>query len=139
MGDVFRLNEPSVMSDILNGDIILVHFASGLYYHVRGVGASICEYLFAGGDLAHAAQLLADHFKLAPDQVLGDASRFVESLLTNGLLVKAEFEPAKPKMRISVSVYQAPSCEKFDDMADQLLLDKIDDPSQNAEWTPSSS
>jgi hypothetical protein len=37
-------------------------------------------------------------------------------------------------MKITAGVYSTPQCEKFDDMADQLLLDKIDDENQDEQW-----
>ena len=51
MGGMFRLNEPQVVCEALEGDLILLHFESGLYYNIRGIGADICQHLLSGGSL----------------------------------------------------------------------------------------
>jgi hypothetical protein len=125
----FRLNQPHVASEELAGDLMLLHFGSGLYYNLSGVGADMCAFLLAGGTVAAAAAAMATRFGLEVSVVNRDVEVFVRRLVDEGLLV-ATPRPAYTKpMRITAKVYEPPQFQKYDDMADQLLLDKIDDQS----------
>jgi hypothetical protein len=134
MGGVYRLNEPQVACEALDGDLILLHFESGFYYNIRGVGADICQHLLAGGSLETATSELAARFGVPAVQVEDDAKKFLDELLRERLLATCDAQSNGCTMRITVAAYSAPQCEKFDDMADQLLLDKIDDENQDAQW-----
>ena len=100
-----------------------------MYYNLRGTGADVCAYLLAGGALAAAVDGLATHFGLEREIVARDVEAFVEQLVREGLLAAAERTANETPMRITAPAYEPPQCQKYDDMADQLLLDKIDDQS----------
>jgi hypothetical protein len=134
MGGMFRLNEPQVACEALEGDLILLNFESGFYYNIRGVGADICQHLLSGGSVDGAVCELAARFGLQPAQVEDETRKFLEELLREGLLTPCDAQSNGCPMKITTAAYTAPQCEKFDDMADQLLLDKIDDENQDAQW-----
>jgi hypothetical protein len=129
VGATFQLNTPQVACEELVGDLILLHFGSGLYYNLRGTAADLCSHLLAGGTATAAAAQLAAHFHLEPAPVAADVNAFVETLVREGILVAADRPANDQPMRITAATYEPPQCQKFDDMADQLLLDKIDDQS----------
>jgi hypothetical protein len=129
VGLTYQLNKPQVACEELEGDLMLLHFGSGLYYNLRGAAADVCSYLFAGGTLAGAAEHLAAHFGLAAPQVAQEVQTFADQLVHEGLLVAAECPPSDQPMRVTAKSYEPPQFQKYDDMADQLLLDKIDDQS----------
>jgi hypothetical protein len=136
VGATYQLNKPQVACEELVGDLILLHFGSGLYYNLRSTGADVCSYLLAGGTAAAAAQQLAAHFGLETAPVASDVAAFVETLVREGILVPADRPANDQPMRITAPAYEPPQCQKFDDMADQLLLDKIDDQSTNTKgWS----
>jgi hypothetical protein len=140
MGDTYRLNEPNVACEVLEGDLILLNFQSGFYYNVRGTGADVCQFLLAGGSAGAAVTEIVSHYGLSSEKVAQDVQTFVEQLVREGLLVTGESGSVNPPMKCSAAGYEVPQCEKFDDMADQLLLDKIDDKTQDAQWAaPSNS
>jgi hypothetical protein len=134
MGEAYRLNEPLVACEALEGDLILLNFESGYYYNVRGISAAICQHLFAGGTLAAAVHGLAAHYGIPAEQVQQEVHTFVEELVKEGLMIPSDTASAGHAMPAPCGPYEVPRCEKFDDMADQLLLDKIDDLSQDAQW-----
>jgi hypothetical protein len=136
MGGMFRLNEPQVACEALEGDLILLNFESGLYFNIRGTGADICQHLLSGGSLETAVNELAARFGVPPAQVEEESSKFLEVLLREGLLMPCDAHSNGCPMKITAAAYATPQCEKFDDMADQLLLDKIeiDDENQDAQW-----
>jgi hypothetical protein len=134
MGGNFCLNEPQVACEALDGDLILLNFESGLYFNIRGTGADICQHLLAGGSFDGAVSELAARFGVPVEQVEEESRLFLEELLREGLLAPCDARSNGCPMKITAAVYSAPQCEKFDDMADQLLLDKIDDENQDAQW-----
>jgi hypothetical protein len=136
MKETYRLNEPSVACEVMEGDLILLHFDSGFYYSVQGTGAAICRHLLAGGTISAAVARLAAHYGIPAEQVRREAGAFVAHLVKEGLLVPAAMGSDGRTMAAPVGAYEAPRCEKFEDMADQLLLDKIDDLSQDVQWAP---
>jgi hypothetical protein len=122
----FRFDESRVISEVIDGEFVLVHFESGCYFSIRGSGAEICRLLLAGHNLEAAAGQLAKHHHLPQSQIGADVDQFVAQLLAEKLLVATGGQTRQPAaVELSAEPYAAPSFEKFDDMADQLLLDPI--------------
>lgn len=132
----YALNAPAVICEVIEGDLIFVHFDSGLYYSVRGLGAEIMQQILAGSAPHAVSAKLAEHFQRPLAEVHSDMEDFLRGLESEKLIVHCESVPAQvPAAPIVGRSYERPRFEKFDDMADQLLLDKIEDESQPATWT----
>ena len=126
--DYFRIDEPRVISEALDGELILVQFESGCYYSVRGVGADICQLLSAGWSLENVIERIAQHFRMQKEPIESEVRSFVMRLVEEKLLVATSApQLAATAISIVATQYALPSFEKFDDMADQLLLDPIHD------------
>lgn len=124
--DRFRIDEPRVIGEVMEGELVLVHFESGRYYSVRGVGADVCQMLSAGQTLGEVGRRVASHFQVPEAQVEVDVRHFVDGLLKENVLVAATSNVlGNVQLSLTAASYEAPSFEKFDDMADQLLLDPI--------------
>jgi Coenzyme PQQ synthesis protein D (PqqD) len=121
----FCFNEPRVISEVLDGELIVIHFETGCYYSIQGVGADVCKLLAAGHSLADIAQKVAEHLGANAAQIGPDIQKFVRQLLDEQLVVSASSDvPTKP-VELTAQAYTIPCFEKFDDMAEQLLLDPI--------------
>lgn len=127
MESIYRLNQPQVVCEELIGELMLLHFGTGYYYNLPGTGADVCIYLFSGGTLESAVEALSDHFGIDKHKVEQDVAEFASSLVQEGLLVADKRAPSTEPMQLNTDAYEPPKFQKFDDMADQLLLDKIDD------------
>lgn len=126
--EYFRIDEPRVISEALDGELVLVQFESGCYYSVRGVGADVCQLLTAGWSLEHAIERIVEHYRLPKTQIEADVRSFVSQLVAEKLLVGMDApQLAASAIPIASSEYAPPCFEKYDDMADQLLLDPIHD------------
>ncbi|MDX1948591.1 MAG: PqqD family protein [Pirellulaceae bacterium] len=122
----YRLNEPQVIGEVLEGELVLVHFASGCYYSLRETGADVCNLLLAGCSIGETAAALADHHALPVDRMLADTRAFVGQLLAEQLLIATTpADAADGNVGPVAAAYSPPKLEKYDDMADQLLLDPI--------------
>jgi hypothetical protein len=109
----------------MDGELVLVHFESGCYYSIRGVGADLCQLLSAGWTIREIAESFSAQHGIKDSQVYSDMQTFLDSLISEKLLVPATESRQKQTIPLSATSYSAPCFEKFDDMADQLLLDPI--------------
>jgi hypothetical protein len=122
----FQFDQQRVISEVIDGEFVVVHFESGCYYSIRGTGADVCRLLSAGYALQEIISRLATHHQLSESQVGPEVRQFVARLVEEGLLAPASEDGQQHgPVELSDAPYAAPSFEKFDDMADQLLLDPI--------------
>ncbi len=124
--DRYRFDVSRVITEEIEGEIVVVHFETGCYYSVRGTGADVCRFLLAGHMVQATVGHLAAHHQLPESQIESDIEQFVARMVAEQLFVPAteQSTPGEP-VELSVAPYTAPTFEKFDDMADQLLLDPI--------------
>ena len=107
MSQCYKLNNPSVICEAIEGDLVLVHFDSGFYYSVRGLGAAIGQRLFAGMAPQALAQEIANHYQHPLAEVQKDLVEFVASLIREQLVVPGaatEAAPAPPLSRESLPI-----------------------------------
>ena len=112
---------------MIDGEFVVVHFESGCYYSIRGTGADVCRLLLAGHAVQDVVSRLAKHHNLPESQIGPEVRQFVARLVAEQLLVRGSGdEPGRlGPAELSAAPYASPTFEKFDDMADQLLLDPI--------------
>ena len=124
--DRFRMNEPHVIGEVMDGELVLVQFESGCYYSTRETGSDAWNLLKLGNTPRQVAEILAAHHRVDTAEVAAGVCAFTEQLVAEQLLVPTE-TPATEASSISPSAasYSAPVLEKFDDLAGQLLLDPI--------------
>lgn len=122
----FRFDETQVISEVIEGEIVVVHFQSGCYYSIRGTGADVCRLLTVGRTVDEVVADLAAKHGLPSQQIATEVQQFVDRLVAERLLAASGQEPQNPaRLEILSAAYAPPEFEKFDDMADQLLLDPI--------------
>lgn len=127
MSSYWKINEPDVVWECVDAEMVLIDFRTGCYFSVAGVGTDVVKLLAAGLSTAQVQQLLAQAFGLDPQQVVDSIEQFVGQLVHEGLLAVLPPSPAAPPLvyRPVCERFAPPQLEKFDDMADQLLLDPI--------------
>jgi hypothetical protein len=127
---MFEINEPSVVSETIDGDVVIINLALGTYFSIRGTGGHVWQALLSGRDLQEITRCI-NHMGLGADDVAGDIERFVETLVAEGLLRsstktgRSDAAASDPLPRLEA--YEAPVLEKFTDMKELLLLDPIHD------------
>ena len=70
----FRLNEPAVISDIIDGEVVIMNLERGSYYGLDEVGADIWRLIMAGKTAEEISSDLAGHFSLDFERALTDVS-----------------------------------------------------------------
>jgi hypothetical protein len=129
----WSINAPTVVSETVEGETIVVNLASGAYYSLLGAAARIWSGLITTGRLEDAVHTLAQTYAAPAETLAQDAASFLQELIKEQLLVPAgEQHSLVNALPASVAqaqgewvAYVPPVMEKFDDMQEMLVLDPI--------------
>ena len=133
----FRLNEPRVVADVIDGEVLAIDMATGAYVNLRDWSAFVWAHLVSGVTVDHAQQALDQHIDAADDTVV---AAFADRLHTDGLLVLGDptASATTPASQTPIAVPTKPwaglEVESFTDMADLILLDPVHDVDPDKGW-----
>lgn len=121
---------PSVASEIIEGEAVIMDLRSGHYFSARDTGALVWDWLDKGHSDRQVAQRLAAQCHIEETEAYAAVLKFIAILLAKDLVrnsaareVVASNEPeSKAPM-----AFTPPGIEEFDDMSNLLLLDPIHD------------
>jgi hypothetical protein len=80
------VREPSVISQVSEGTLVLFHMAEGTYFSLNSVGARLWELCDGYLTLQDVAATMALEFDAPPNVIETDTSELVSELLEAGLL-----------------------------------------------------
>jgi len=127
---VWIVNRPSVVSEVIDGELVVMNLSTGNYFSSAGTGAALWACLEAGmAAESLAARLVARH-GLAPAAAEADVERFLERLRAESLVREAEPGAAVAVPAADGAVreaYEPPQMHVYSDMRDLLMLDPIHD------------
>lgn len=130
-----RVNSPKVVHETIDNEVVIIHFDSGNYYSLDGVGADIWSFVETGSTVSEIVEAIAHRYegsraviKAAVNQLIvelqqedliaPDKSKEPESIKGLEIRVEAGSETERPG-------FEAPILHKYTDMQDLLLLDPI--------------
>lgn len=122
---VWRVKEPSVCHETIDGEVVVVDFDSGDYYSLRGSAVAVWEILAGGASVGQVCSRLG----LTDPAVRRRVADFVERLGSAGLVV-ATGEVAPPpggSASTGAADFPEPVMERFSDMQEMLLADPLHD------------
>lgn len=130
-GTVFKVNAPHVISENVDGEVVIINLDSGTYYSTTGVGADVWALIERGHSLGQIVQAARSAFDetASIDRAVG---AFVKNLHEEALIVAdpsttpLETAPELPSATAAPE-FQEPVLNKYQDMKDMLLLDPIHD------------
>jgi hypothetical protein len=122
----YTITSRKVAHEIIDGEVIVIHFDSGNYYSFEGVSSQLWQWIAAGA----SRQQIWNAFRvLEPDQS-ESLDAFIDSLVKEELLEEnlsgAGQEPAAP-LPIGEIAFESPKFAKYNDMQNLLLSDPIHD------------
>lgn len=128
----WQLKEREVSSEVIDGELIIMHLKTGKYYSSSGTGPLVWSCLVAGMTAASTRDLVASCCGVSPQSIETDIDEFIASLALEQLLHEssAEADPVTPP-GIETQVYSKPELQVYSDMKDLLLLDPIHDVSED--------
>jgi hypothetical protein len=127
----YRLAGAHIISDTIEGEAIIVDLNSGVYYSLEGPGAVIWSLVSGGMDEATLVQTLATLYSSDPVEIAAASRELVTELVAEGLILTDSGRGAptmSPEQVPAVDTprtFSRPTLNKYDDMADLLLLDPI--------------
>lgn len=126
----FRVNAPQVVSELIDGEAVIMNLKSGNYYSSRQTCAAIWAGLEQGLTEDELLACLKNTYAGDPDSLARGLEAFLAQLLEQELIAVVE-TPAPPAPMPTPSAallpFTPPVLEVFSDMRDLLLLDPIHD------------
>jgi Coenzyme PQQ synthesis protein D (PqqD) len=129
----FQVNEPTVISETIDGETIIIHLASGAYYSLKHSGAAIWGAIQQSASLGAIAAMVRSSYEVDGADIEHEISTLVERLVEEDL-VRPALEDAAPPTTCAPpwsegqrAAFVAPVLEKFTDMEAMLLLDPVHD------------
>jgi hypothetical protein len=125
----FRVNEPHVISEVIEGEVIILNFEQGSYYSLNESGMAVWQGILDGLGRNDLLRLLARRYDCVEATLERDLSQLLKTLEEEQLIV----QNAGPANTITMdaegsrSTYVKPHLDKFTDLQDLLLLDPIHD------------
>ena len=129
--DVYRVNNPQVIYENIDGELILVHMEKGAYYTTDEVGATLWDLIESRCTVSEMQEALAAQFDASPAEIEAATESFIELLIAEELVLREE--PASdraPQRRAAPPAkrpFRAPGLQSYRDMQDMLALDPIHD------------
>ncbi|MFN7956485.1 MAG: PqqD family protein [bacterium] len=127
----YCVNEPSVISEVIDGETIVLNFDNGHYYSFNPTASEIWRRLCAGSPVSAATEWVARRFAADPAAIRPEVEDFVRRLEEEQLIRRAANDAppgstnAPPDASHPVAAFSSPDFEKFTDMEELLLLDPI--------------
>lgn len=132
----YELRRPDVVSEEIEGEVVVVHLVKGLYYSLQGSAAAIWEQLLLGVPVSAVGERLAPRYLIERSQLDQAVAQFASQVLSEGLLAERAAPPSLPAVAPNgpAQAFQAPVLERFDDMQELLVLDPIHEVDESAGW-----
>jgi Coenzyme PQQ synthesis protein D (PqqD) len=126
----YRVNEPTVIQEIIDGEAIIADLGQGFYYSLDAVGSKVWGALVSGSTVGAIIEAFASHFSAGREEVAAGITQLVERLAEEQLIVPAGNEgSAERGLKRLLETYEGefspPVLSKYTDMEQLLLLDPI--------------
>lgn len=124
----YRINQPAVIAEVIDGEAIIVNLDSGTYYSLCDSGCAVWELLVQQMTVPDVVQNLASRYSSVSSVIEAGVTALLTELLNEQLLLPAEGAPAAAPALVHADGHQPfppPVLDKFTDMTDLLLLDPI--------------
>jgi|SRR5664279_4340742 len=122
----YRLNDRDVVSEVLDGEVIVIHLQSGTYYSTLASGADIWNALLSGRSVEEIADCLARGAEEERAHIAAEVARFVSELTAENLIFSTDSDPiGRPNDLGTAPAFVTPELHKYTDMQELLLVDPI--------------
>ena len=123
----FRLNEPTVIADVIDGEAVIMNLERGSYYGLDQVGADIWRSILAGWSTEEIATAMSERLAVARERARADVERITREMLEEDLIVAASGDRAADgspsALEIASTTYVEPTLTVYSDMKQLLAFD----------------
>ncbi len=132
--ELFEINTPTVVSEIVDGEAVMINLDTGAYYSMNESGSRIWDALRERVDVEGMIDRIAPG-QAAERALIEDATReFIAKLAGENLIrlcaaarVGVASAPRVSSAELEPAAFTPPSLEKYRDLEDLLLADPIHD------------
>jgi len=123
------INAPTAVSEIIDGELVVINLEKGSYYSSDGIGAYLWQCVEQRVERAAILAALTSGFGLTPEQARSDLESFFGALSQEGLIREAgpDDKLTSDAPGVSGRACARPELKVYSDMQDLLLLDPIHD------------
>jgi hypothetical protein len=133
MAEHFRVTNPNVMSEEIEGEVIIINLATGTYYSLRDVAADVWNLVQEGSTAGHISLSLQSRYEGQPAVILNGVRGLLAELVSEELVaVTNDQDSASRTHAVHVEEngsdrvpFRAPLLEKHTDMQELILLDPV--------------
>ncbi len=137
-GQFYRVNEPDVIHQLIDREVVIVDLRNGSYYSLSESGGT--AWLAFGSDGASfddVARLLTTLYTIPADVAARDLRAFTNELTTRDLLVacppsQGAVDAAAPAT--PTATYSPPALQSYNDLQELFLLDPVHEVDAAAGW-----
>jgi hypothetical protein len=133
----FRVNSPTVVSETVDGEVIMIHLDSGNYYSLRSTGSLIWDAIERGVSVDAIARALDGAAHNGTDADAHVVS-FVEELRAEDLIVPTDASTSASGSADAIErvpeTFEPPVLEKYTDMQHLILLDPVHEVDEGEGW-----
>lgn len=135
-----RVNHPTVVAEVVEGEVILINLETGNYYSLGGSGAVVWELVDTGRDREQLLAAAEARFEGERAAIRESVGGLLDQLVAEDLVVADEAEPgtapaatngAAPAAADGAApervAFEPPVLGKYTDMQEFILLDPIHD------------
>jgi hypothetical protein len=128
----FEVNEPTVISETIDGETIIINLATGTYYSLKHAGAVIWGAIQQSASLGAIAAMLRSSYEVNGHDIEHQISTLVQRLVEEDLVRRtfgrvSPLETCIPLPEERLAHFVAPVLDKFTDMEAMLMLDPVHD------------
>jgi hypothetical protein len=129
----------NVVHEVIDGETIIFHLTTGVYYSLTGAGTEVWMLLQLGGTALEITEEVARYYHVRREDLEQPVAQLLAELLQEQLIVPAPstLTDTAPVLTGSDSPHRPfalPSLKKYDDMQDLLLIDPVHDVEEQQGW-----
>jgi hypothetical protein len=125
----YALNQPPVVGEVIDGEVMVINLDTGVYYSVTGAGAAVWPMLVGGATQREISDRVARHYGADAASVERDVDAFVKQLADEAILRPlqdgAAAEPVAAMGQWPAMAYPGFGFERYDDMQALLVIDPV--------------
>jgi hypothetical protein len=130
---VYRQNAEHVAAEEFDGEFVLIQFARGTYFSLRGTAVDVWRQFEAGASAAEVAQRVARRFGREDETALASLAECIDRLVAEDLLCECETSCEAPGAWAS-EVFAEPVVEVYSDLQELIVLDPIHEVDDAQGW-----
>jgi hypothetical protein len=125
------LPRKNVISETVDGEVIMIDLESGVYYSLTGTATHVWQALEAGGGRRGAVTAMTARYG---EEARTPVEAFIDALVDEGVLADVDGDETSPPPPPDGGTFAPPVLERYTDMAGLLWIDPVHDVDESAGW-----